>query len=340
MDFIREATDAGDILSIPKRFKTYDVERTIGTGSYSVVVEIRDMNNRQYAAKVMRRPKANTEDMRLMERELRLGESITCPYLVSCIEVVYMEELIVLVMEKGSGKDLLAMINENPNAVSANWRNIFRQICFGVQYLHRKGLAHRDLKLENVLIDENFNCKVCDYGLMCQVQKSDLASTKCGTLPYMSPEMIHSANYSGQAADMWALGIILYVVATSSLPWRSVNQLAMCKEIQGGITDLETVPTQQREIVAQCCHLDPERRSTIEHVLSLSFIRVTSIPPRLKMPMVNVSVSRGSETGRSMITRVSCMRACRSVLKPTVSVLKNAAAARLVPIPHRRTAAE
>lgn len=306
-EVVRAATDRGDVLEFPRHFSGYEVHETLGTGSYSVVVSVKDIaHDEEYAAKVMRRPQAHTEDMRLLERELRLGESVSCPYLVTCMNVVYIGSIIIVVMEKGHGKDLLSLIMEKPSVVAENWRSIFRQMCLGVQYLHDCGLAHRDLKPDNVLVDSDFGCKLCDYGLMCEVKQSVMSTTKCGTLPYMSPEMIYDDGYSGKAADVWALGIVLYVMVTGCIPWKSHGNIQMCQEIAEGVTETETLTSCQREIVLRCCEVDPEMRPTIEQVLGMSFVR-TSSNVQVVVP-VSMRGMRKKKESRTLIVRPKVMK--------------------------------
>lgn len=266
-----EATGRGDLLEIPKRFGPYETLETIGIGSYAVVVRVLNVNVGEVcAAKVMRRPDVNTDDIRLMERELRLSESVECEHLVRCVDVVYLEHLIILVLEHFEGRDLLTAVIEDPEGMSRNWKRIFRQMCLGVQYLHERGLAHRDLKPDNILINRDFDVKLCDYGLLCESRSSRISSTKCGTLPYMSPEMIHEKSYSGRSADIWALGVVLYVVVTGCIPWASVNDFAMAQEIAKGVSDTGALSFEQGMIVLKCCTVNPTSRPKIEEIVSLT----------------------------------------------------------------------
>lgn len=277
LDVLREATGLGDILGIPKRFKSYKVIKTIGVGGHSVVVKVKDVSNREeFAAKVMRRPEANTESCRLIERELRLCETVACPYLVNCAEIIYLEDFIVVIMEYFEGTDLLTSVVESRDIILANWRSIFRQLCLGVQYLHKRGLAHRDLKPENVLITKSLNCKLCDYGLLCETTDTGLMTTTMGTLPYMSPEMVKGTGYGAKQADIWALGIMLHVIVNGCLPWKTDTTMGVTSEILKGDMDVTGMSSNQREIIQRCCDVDPKTRATIEHILTISFIRVAS----------------------------------------------------------------
>lgn len=316
--FLYEATDSGEVLAIPRRFKTYEVTGTIGTGSYAVVVGVSGQSRGvTLAAKVMRRPKPNTEEMRLVERELRLCETVSCHFLVTCVDVVYTDDLIILVMERGEGTDLLSLITQGPHIVAANWLTIFRQICYGVQYLHSHGLAHRDLKPENILVDETFNCKLCDYGLLCEVKPTTLNKTKYGTLPYMSPEMIYSETYNGMQSDIWALGVVLYVISTGCVPWKGESDAAIGQEITLGITDTESVGRIEEELILKCCSVNPETRPTIDEILANPAfnVQVKTLQRNQSLPLKNV---RGA-TRRNVLVKPN-VKACETGVKLTTGL--------------------
>lgn len=88
-----------------------------------------------------------------------------------------------------------------------------------LSYLHSKGIIHRDIKPENVLLDKNFNAKLCDFGLSCQVRENEVRTSICGTEEYMSPEVFMSKGHS-QKADVWCLGILLYEMLMGMPPFQ------------------------------------------------------------------------------------------------------------------------
>ncbi len=97
---------------------------------------------------------------------------------------------------------------------------VFKQLAEGLQYLHKNNIAHRDMKLENLLIDEEHNVKIIDFGFSLVTPRTKPLNLCCGTPSYMSPELMARKNYYGHLVDIWALGIILYILVVGIFPFK------------------------------------------------------------------------------------------------------------------------
>lgn len=270
--FLLEATNEGDVLRLPRRFGVYEIQEIIGTGGTAVVAAVEDSSKGcRLAAKFLRRPHANTPSMRLVERELRLCVTMSNPYIVNCIDVVYLDDLVCVIMEHFNGRDLIDALANDAVGIQTHWESIFSQMCLGIQYLHSCGFAHRDVKQENVIIDANYNCKLCDFGIMCESRQPTLATTICGTVPYMSPEIVRGEKYDAKKADIWALGITLYTMMTGYFPWRTRSTSQLCREIAEGDFAVGGLPGAVARVVARCCDVNPESRATVDELLAMPF---------------------------------------------------------------------
>ena len=99
-------------------------------------------------------------------------------------------------------------------------RKIFSQLVGAVTYVHNKSCVHRDLKLENILLDKDENVKLCDFGFTREYEgRSNYLQTFCGTVCYAAPEMLKGEKYAGEKVDVWSLGVILYALLTGELPF-------------------------------------------------------------------------------------------------------------------------
>ena len=101
-------------------------------------------------------------------------------------------------------------------------------------FIHSKGIAHRDLKLENLLFDENMNLKIADFGLSNIMTDGKSLKTFCGSPDYAAPEILKNAAYDGTKIDAWSTGVILYTMLCGRLPFESTNQSKMFRKIVNG----------------------------------------------------------------------------------------------------------
>jgi serine/threonine-protein kinase Chk1 len=136
-----------------------------------------------------------------------------------------------LFLEYASGGELFDRIEPDVGMDQNQARTYFQQLIHGVEFIHSKGITHRDLKPENILLDENDNIKITDFGLSTvfrhQGQERKL-SKRCGTTPYIAPEVLGGEEYYAQPADIWSCGVILVAMLSGELPWQRPDR--QCKE--------------------------------------------------------------------------------------------------------------
>ena len=161
--------------------------------------------------------------------------------------------------------------------------NIFTQICMAVKYLHRNlKIAHRDLKPENILLGSTYEAKLVDFGLskiFDAENNGSLLSTRCGSPYYIAPEIITNQEkecYS-EEADVWSLGIILYLFATGSLPFMDDNIQKLFYKIINephNLKSYDNIPEALADLINQMLEKDPSRRITIDDVIKHEWIHL------------------------------------------------------------------
>ena len=139
-----------------------------------------------------------------------------------------------LIMELCQGKSLYHYIKKKQGQKLDEFecRTIFKQLVEAVAYLHQLNICHRDLKLDNVLIDDQKNVKLIDFGFSVVCGSDQRLGLFCGTPHYMDPDIARKREYLGQPADVWALGVVLFILLTGKLPFFGEFEGDLFRKIQ------------------------------------------------------------------------------------------------------------
>jgi serine/threonine protein kinase len=161
-----------------------------------------------------------------------------------------------------------------------------RHILLAVAYLHSVGVAHRDIKLENILVTGDYRvAKLCDFGLACFYCAGERSKEHCGSPHYAAPEVLQGASYEPPVADMWSVGVALYATVYAAMPFqqRDPTQLALCVangEIRFPDHPLHAsdfrVPKAWRATLESILDRTPSRRPTAAHALAAPWIQLGS----------------------------------------------------------------
>ena len=212
----------------------YNFGQTIGKGSFSLVKICQNTETKQkFAVKIIPKSNMNTEaDMERFEREVKVIINMSHPGIVKIHDFLVDSNFFYLVMDFCSGGTLLSQIGNGKDINEERAKPLMKQIFETIQYIHDKGIAHRDLKLENVLIDEFDHIKIIDFGFSRFANPGQMFATPCGSPAYAAPEVICGEQYDGRMADMWSLGVMLFGLITGELPWKGSNQIHVYNQIK------------------------------------------------------------------------------------------------------------
>ncbi|KAJ3033686.1 Protein kinase [Rhizophlyctis rosea] len=208
----------------------YEIIETIGEGSYGKVKLAKHLpTGEKVALKFLNKHLIHTTrgtSERIL-REILVLAHLRHPNIVALLDVIQSSSNICLVLEHVGGGEMFDRVNKLSEANSGKGigedeaRRVFRQVLSAVEYGHGMGIVHRDLKLENLLVDEANNIKIIDYGFA--TPDDSLLDTFCGSIAYASPEMLCSQKYAGTGADVWSMGVILYTMVCGKMPFDERN---------------------------------------------------------------------------------------------------------------------
>jgi serine/threonine protein kinase len=177
-----------------------------------------------------------------------------------------------IVTEYCSNGDLISKVIEQGKFDEVTACNIFAQIINGLEYMHSEyGLAHRDMKPENVLFDRLNEVKLCDFGL-CKFYNDNnnqmqLLTTPCGSPIYAAPEMLMNKPYNGDLIDIWSAGITLYVMVAGKLPFDDENIQSLIHKITKGVFDMPSdLSSSCKDLISKLLTVDPSKRITFAEI--------------------------------------------------------------------------
>ncbi|XP_064622609.1 testis-specific serine/threonine-protein kinase 6-like [Lineus longissimus] len=200
--------------------KGYLLREKLGKGSYSQVrMAVNVPRLQTVAIKIVDKTLAPQDFReRFLPRELEIWPRLRHPHIVRMFHHFEDTRRIYAVLEYAPGGDALRFIQKR-GALSTDHAKIWMlQLGDAVRYLHQQDVAHRDLKLENLILDAASNIKLCDFGFARECG-SDLSSTYCGSKSYAAPEILNGTQYDPKKADIWALGVILFIFVTGKMPF-------------------------------------------------------------------------------------------------------------------------
>ncbi|KAI8324593.1 Pkinase-domain-containing protein [Martensiomyces pterosporus] len=260
-------------------FGPYLLLQTIGEGEFAKVkLALHRDSGEEVAVKLIKKESIDTEvKLSKIKREIAALKAVNYSYIVRLHDIIETERYIGIVIEYASGGELFDHILAHRQLKENDACRLFAQLIAGVSYLHSKHIVHRDLKLENLLLDRNRNIKITDFGFANQFRApgDDLMSTSCGSPCYAAPELVVSDGpYVGTAVDIWSCGVILYAMLAGYLPFdddpsnpEGDNITQLYKYILSTpLVFPESVSSLARDLLRRMLVPNPVKRATLEEI--------------------------------------------------------------------------
>ena len=262
--------------------------RLIGQGAFGKVnIGLNILTGRVVAIKSFNKKSlsANGDNMKKILSETDLMKKLNHPNVTKILEMFEDDGYILIAMEYINGGNLFSFVKKRRKLSEKTAKFLFRQIILGIKHIHSKKIVHRDIKLENILIDLNNNIKICDFGIG-RILKSEkqMLYDKCGTPMYMAPEILLSSKtkgYEGFPVDIWSSGISLYIMLSGTLPFNLKNKESSESnesnnnniELQYSIINkepkkIEKISDEARDLLKGLLNKNPKKRLTIEQILN------------------------------------------------------------------------
>uniref|UniRef100_A0A8C8HZW4 calcium/calmodulin-dependent protein kinase n=1 Tax=Oncorhynchus tshawytscha TaxID=74940 RepID=A0A8C8HZW4_ONCTS len=250
-------------------------------GAFSIVKRcMRISSGQEYAAKIINTKKLSARDHQKLEREARICRLLKHPNIVRLHDSISEEGFHYLVFDLVTGGELFEDIVAREYYSEADASHCIQQILEAVLHCHQMGVVHRDLKPENLLLASKLKgaaVKLADFGLAIEVQGDQQAWFGfAGTPGYLSPEVLRKDPY-GKPVDMWACGVILYILLVGYPPFWDEDQHRLYQQIKAGAYDFpspewDTVTPEAKDLINKMLTINPVKRVTATDALKHPWI--------------------------------------------------------------------
>ncbi|XP_058242172.1 calcium/calmodulin-dependent protein kinase type II subunit alpha isoform X9 [Hemibagrus wyckioides] len=254
----------------------YQLYEELGKGAFSVVRRcVKKSTGQEYAAKIINTKKLTARDHQKLEREARICRLLKHPNIVRLHDSISEEGFHYLVFDLVTGGELFEDIVAREYYSEADASHCINQILESVSHIHQHDIVHRDLKPENLLLASKMKgaaVKLADFGLAIEVQGDQQAWFGfAGTPGYLSPEVLRKDPY-GKPVDIWACGVILYILLVGYPPFWDEDQHKLYQQIKAGAYDFpspewDTVTPEAKNLINQMLTINPAKRITADQAL-------------------------------------------------------------------------
>ncbi|XP_062422506.1 calcium/calmodulin-dependent protein kinase type II subunit delta isoform X22 [Pungitius pungitius] len=254
----------------------YQLYEELGKGAFSIVRRcIKKSTGQEYAAKIINTKKLSARDHQKLEREARICRLLKHPNIVRLHDSISEEGFHYLVFDLVTGGELFEDIVAREYYSEADASHCINQILESVSHIHQHDIVHRDLKPENLLLASKMKgaaVKLADFGLAIEVQADQQAWFGfAGTPGYLSPEVLRKDPY-GKPVDIWACGVILYILLVGYPPFWDEDQHKLYQQIKAGAYDFpspewDTVTPEAKNLINQMLTINPAKRITADQAI-------------------------------------------------------------------------
>lgn len=214
-------------------------------------------------------------------REIKILSQLSHDNVVRLLKVIDTPKQLHLVLEEVKGLSVRSwmMQKEGRRLAEPEAKTVFRQVVTALEYLHSRGVAHRDIKLQNVLITEDLHVCLIDFGCATEGAMESKSGIYCGTLHYMAPEILQRRGFKAAAADMWAAGVMLFCMLSGDFPFKAANDRNLRLKIQSGEVVFPSFFTEEAKLcLTSLFSPDPETRPSAKAIMNHPWLNSSKGP--------------------------------------------------------------
>ena len=249
----------------------YKYGRLLGKGAFGKVnLSLHVLTGRLVAIKSINKAKlVNERQKRKIQIETTIMKTLSkSNNIVKIFETYETKKHYCIVMEYICAGDLLSYIKKRGKLTEQVAKFIFKQIILTLQYIHNHNIVHRDIKLDNILIDLDNNIKICDFGVSKIIRNNESMIEQCGTPAYIAPEILLNRGYEGFGVDIWSAGVVLYAMLSGTVPFKGNNIRDLHDLIiKGEYTPIKEISKEATHLIRCILEVDPKKRISSKDIL-------------------------------------------------------------------------
>ena len=265
-------------------------KKPIGKGAFGEVWKVTHENSKKvYCVKILsKRDIFEQKLINQINKEISIMYNINHPYSVKLVNHFEDNEKLYLIMELAPNGNLYNLIQNNIKEKVKNMALIKKLIVQSIEiikYLHSKNIVYRDIKPENLLLDNDYNIKLCDYGWATYFTPGKFLTVYCGTPEYVSPEVIKKYPYN-EKVDIWGLGVLIFELVFGYAPFSSTFNEERFNNIKAGKInwpkDLGDENKDLKDLIEKILRVDPKERISLDEIENHPWLRETYLNMKVK----------------------------------------------------------
>jgi len=264
----------------------YRIGRLLGKGAFGKVnLGMHKLTGKMVAIKSINKECLTDENSKKkVMQEFSILKLMKHQSVIRLYETFESKKHILFIIELCAGGDLLNYVRKRRRLKEITAKYVFKQIIDGLNYIHSKGILHRDIKLDNILLNANGDIKICDFGVSKVEKKGEKMFEQCGTPAYIAPEILRDKGYEGFSVDIWSAGVALYAILYGTVPFKGSDMKALQKQIlKGQYTLKDDISNEARDLLKKMLDIDPRKRITGQEILLHPWLQSSALDPKINL---------------------------------------------------------